>query len=322
MNTQNPLQPILELPPELNRETINPFLQRLPVLAATKTLTNDWWSPAHLWLGSSVFLCCCLSVYALLPEKTAEHSLELSGFELVEPAITAVAEVSPVTAPTSFETIPSLPEPEVTATTSSPSEENEMVEAENSFPLPEETAIAPTIVERSFNGQVVLTDTLLTIEAAAAPSPPPARRERLERPAVSSSPPSSPQKVVVTTDNQNCRISEDLMYLSLGPLRRRLRMQLRMDGLTRRRQDFVDLWFTEETIYFNGEEMMPDLQLVYREIANEFRFKSGPYRHVKIWPGAIAVGDFCPDGFYGSAKGRFEDNYLIPTERDINGRPD
>lgn len=89
-------------------------------------------------------------------------------------------------------------------------------------------------------------------------------------------------------------------------LRRQLRRELLRDGLITSKKDKADLWLPEGAAFLNGEEMMPDLSLKYKEIARSFGIGTGPYRYIKTTDKGIALGDFREEGFFGKAWGVFK----------------
>ncbi len=288
MKRSNPFQHLAVLPPEVSRVEIDSFLNELPVLAST--FTPPWWQKRGWWqLSLPVTVVIIVIVLSTnIPDSATPDQLLIDspkGRQLEKlintPSSTHLSlddtvessnrRIELTVDKSIYPEIILLPEKEKQPELELPKEEQLLLSTRHTAP------IINVLEQDTFYNQDY-------------------------EPSLS-----------ISTHQMNYENQADEDWyerLNLAKLRRTLRKQLFRDGLIQTKRDSIDLWLQEEIIYLNKEELMPDLQLNYRQLAEDYKVGFGPERHIMINDRGIAVGDFTPLGFRGIARGTFRLDFL------------
>ena len=294
MKTSNPFQQLTTLPPEISRQEIDSFLEHLPALATVST--PSWWRKVTRW-QTGFLIVAMIGGIILIATR-----LDKPG--QIQPLTELSANMGPEMRANS-----TLKQAQILTDTSTltPSKSIALVDTFS------QTVIEPVSEEETrlkFNTSETKHTLLPIMEELAQID------EQLELPGdIQDTGQSWPLQSYSFSDNDEP--NEDRFdQLNLIKLRRVLRRQLLRDGLIQSKRDTIDLWLQEDVIYLNKEELMPDLQLTYRRLAEDFKLGHGSERHIKINTQGIAVGDFNAQGFRGTAQGTFRLNFLDASPPD------
>ncbi|MEM9257996.1 MAG: hypothetical protein AAGA62_00030 [Bacteroidota bacterium] len=303
MKKTNPLAPLQQLPPEFNLQEMETILQRVPYLPTPQPLT--FWT---VWKGAVLKFISSLGLIGICIFGWWQFNHSSPTAEVITLSQPPVKTSTPSKAnSTPFISSAANKEDSLANTPSLrlPSEPTALTSSLNTKPAP---APAPTA-------------SLSSLAVPATPQEPRTEEissnQREPTPAQSYPfPPASSQGLPATTPDSVIKKglfgdyivdenAHDFSEIPLAKLRRILRKNLLRDGLITSRKDTVKLHLAPNTIYLNGEELMPDKVLTYRKIAQDFQLGTGPTRYVYITPKGIAVGDFGPTSFRGSSLGSY-----------------
>ncbi|MEM1357186.1 MAG: hypothetical protein AAGF89_03265 [Bacteroidota bacterium] len=310
MNKTNLLSTLQQLPAEFNLQEMEVILQRMPHLPAPQSLTF-WtaWKSVFLKFLSSLGLVGLL-IFCWWQFNTSSSTAEVVAMnqppaKMPDSDKTSTALLlSPI--PSTEETVadaPSTPIPKPATPTSSVKTDLAHVRRAQwppaAAPEAPRSSVTVSATTQEPDMEEVTSNRGLPAPNQTYPFPPTFPREL---------PVTTPDTVIKKglfgdyVVNEN---AHDFSEIPLAKLRRVLRKNLLRDGLISSKKDTVKLHLAPNTIYLNGEELMPDKVLIYRKIAQDFQLGEGPKRYVYITPKGIAVGDFGPTSFRGSSLGSY-----------------